>query len=266
MTSTDTNLGEDTPLTNLPVAKNLIDAGADIRSIVPQNFDEALRIGKVLAKAEGAIPKDYVGKPEMIAAVIMRGLDVKFPPMQALSTIAVINGRSAIWGSGIKALILRSGHRLEVSYEGGKGDVDRVAIARLTREDTGQVFEASFGYQDAKRAKLLEKDTYQKYPDRMFQARAIGFVTSDGAADVLMGLEVREAVEDSTPMREVNRRGSETVLGRRMRGEEPRQEVVDAEVVNAEAGGTIYYGDQDITPDEAPGERDAQDDGIVDRG
>lgn len=222
--------GEDAPKRERP-QRDPIQAGAPILPVAARNLEDVVRMGELYAHGEEAVPKEYRGKPRIISAIISRGAEIGLAPMQSLSSIAIINGRASIWGAGVKALILKAGHRLEVTFEGEKGGPDRKAIATLTRRDTGQVFTAEFGYQDAKRASLLGKDTYQKYPDRMFQARAIGFVAQDGAADVLMGLEVSEAMQDITPVAEAAPVG-DNPFAHRIRPQ--AEEIPEAEVITEE--------------------------------
>jgi hypothetical protein len=115
--------------------------------------------------------------------------------MQSLSSIAVINGRAALWGDAIPALILKAGHHLDVRLE-GEGDA-AVAIAVLTRRDTRQMIERRFSMEDTKRAGFLSKaGPWRDYPTRMLMMRTRSWAARDGTADVLMGLHVAEEVLD----------------------------------------------------------------------
>jgi len=118
--------------------------------------------------------------------------------MQALSSIAVINGRATIWGDAIPALVQRSGHHIDVEYEGSGETL--TAVATLTRGDTGKQVVRRFSMSDAKRAGLLGKPgPWQQYPQRMLMHRARSWAVRDGAADALMGLGVAEEVSDYGP-------------------------------------------------------------------
>lgn len=181
-------------------AKANITTGGALAALVPQNLDDAFRLAKALSASGDMVPKHFQGKPEMTMAAIVRGMEVGLAPMQALAHIAVINGRPSIWGDAIPALIQRAGHHIDVEEE-GTGD-NFVAIATLTRGDTGKQVVRRFGMADAKRAGLVGKQgPWQQYPQRMCAHRARTWAARDGAADALMGMQIAEEVSDYGPDR-----------------------------------------------------------------
>lgn len=186
-------------------AKAHIATGGALAALVPQSLDDAFRLAKALSSAGDMVPKHYQGQPEMTMAAIIRGMEVGLNPMQALSSIAVINGRASLWGDAMPALVQRAGHHIDVDYEGA-GDT-LTAVATLTRGDTGKVVVRRFGMVDAKRAGLAGKPgPWQQYPQRMIAHRARAWAIRDGAADALMGMQVAEETSDYGPdrAREVN--------------------------------------------------------------
>lgn len=177
-----------------------IKAGGALAALVPQDLDQAFRLSQALAGAGDMVPKAYQGQPQMIMAAIARGMGIGLAPMQALSNIAVINGRASLWGDALPALVQRAGHHIDVEYEGG-GD-NLCAVATLTRGDTGKKIVRRFSMADAKRAGLLGKQgPWQSYPQRMILNRARAWAIRDGAADALMGMDVTEEVQDYGPDR-----------------------------------------------------------------
>lgn len=175
-----------------------ITAGGALAALVPQTLDDAFRLAKALSSAGDMVPKAFQGKPEETMAAIIRGMEIGLAPMQALSSIAVINGRASLWGDAMPALMQRAGHHIDVEYEGA-GDA-LVAVATLTRGDNGKQIVRRFGLADAKRANLLGKaGPWQQYPQRMISHRARAWAIRDGAADALMGLQVAEEVSDYGP-------------------------------------------------------------------
>lgn len=179
-----------------------VGSGAPLAAMVPTNIEEAFRLSKALASSGDMVPKHFQGKPEMCMAAIMRGMEVGLAPMQALSSIAVINGRATIWGDALPALMLRAGHHVDVDYD-GEGDALR-AIATLTRGDTGKIIVRSFSMIDAKRAGLLGKQgPWQQYPTRMLAMRARSWAIRDGAADALMGMNIADEGEGPDAARDV---------------------------------------------------------------
>jgi len=179
-------------------AKAQITTGGALAALVPQSLDDAFRLAKALSSAGGMVPECYRGQPEMAMAAIIRGMEVGLNPMQALSSIAVINGRASLWGDAMPALVQRAGHHIDVDYE-GEGDA-LTAVATLTRGDTGRKVVRRFGLADAKRAGLAGKaGPWQQYPQRMIAHRARAWAIRDGAADALMGMQIAEEVSDYGP-------------------------------------------------------------------
>lgn len=178
-----------------------IQAGAPIRAIVPQSFDDAYRIAKAVTMA-GMSPAGFeTAEKAMIA--IMHGMEVGLPPMQALQSIAVINGRPSIWGDGAMGLVRGSG-LLEWAEEAIEGDGDAaVAVCRVQRRGEPKPIVRKFSVADAKAAGLWTKTgPWKQYPRRMLQMRARAFALRDGFADVLRGLSIAEEVQD-VPLRDV---------------------------------------------------------------
>ena len=179
-------------------AKAQITTGGALAALVPQSLDDAFRLAKALSSAGDMVPKHYQGQPEMTMAAIIRGMEVGLNPMQALSSIAVINGRASLWGDAMPALVQRAGHHIDVDYE-GEGDA-LTAVATLTRGDTGRKVVRRFSLADAKRAGLAGKPgPWQQYPQRMIAHRARAWAIRDGAADALMGMQIAEEVSDYGP-------------------------------------------------------------------
>jgi hypothetical protein len=172
-------------------------AGGALAAFVPQDSAQLLKLADVLARSGDMVPKAYQGNPPAIAAAMMRGMEIGLNPMQALSSIAVINGRATLWGDALPALVQRAGHHIDVDYE-GQGD-SLTAVATLTRSD-GKKVVRRFGMADAKRAGLLGKQgPWMQYTSRMLAHRARSWAIRDGAADALMGLQVAEEVSDYGP-------------------------------------------------------------------
>lgn len=175
-----------------------VEAGGALAALVPQNLDQAFRLAQALAASGDMVPKHYQGKPNDTMAAILRGMEIGLNPMQALSSIAVINGRASLWGDAMPALVQRAGHHIDVDYE-GQGD-NLTAVATLTRGDTGKIVRRTFSIADAKRAGLLGKQgPWQQYPQRMIAHRARAWAIRDGAADALMGMQVAEETSDYGP-------------------------------------------------------------------
>ncbi len=180
--------------------------GVELRSL-----SDLWRFAQIYA-VSGLAPKG-MQTPEAIAIAVQLGLEVGLHPAQAVQSIAVINGRPAIWGDPQLALVRRSGllEEFEEWYEHQGKRVDRwpakpddttTAVCRAKRTGFATKDEA-FSVADAKVAKLWGKtgrdgqDTpWVTFPSRMLKMRPRGFVLRDLFGDGLKGL-TRQAEEVS---------------------------------------------------------------------
>lgn len=164
-------------------------------SFAPRDWKELREFAKEIADSD-LVPKDYRGKPGNIIVAVQTGAELGIAPMQSLSGISVINGRGSVWGDLFLAIIQASpDYEWHKEWFEGSGKT-RVAICQIKRKGSPTHHEVRFGFEDATRAELLGKDTYKKYPDRMYQMRARGFCGRDQFSDALKGLVIREEAED----------------------------------------------------------------------
>lgn len=212
--STEVATTEDRPRGN-PVA---LVAGATPRAIVPVDFEGAWRIATAVMRA-GMAPKS-LDSAEKCMVAILHGLEVGLTPMNALQSIAVINGRPTIWGDGAVGLIRASG-LLEYMEEKfvGEGD-DLKAVCTVKRKGEPRPVTGEFSMADAKKAQLLGKTgPWQTYPRRMLQMRA-RWPLRDVFADVLKGLALKEEIED------IERSAAPTTEGGQAERQQPARRAV----------------------------------------
>lgn len=163
-------------------------------SLAPQSLDEALRFADILSKSS-IVPKDYQGNPGNILVAVQWGAELGLPPLQAMQNIAVINGRPAVWGDAIIALVRASGLLESIDEEIG----DNACTCTVKRRGEPAI-SRTFTREDAKLAGLLGKQgPWQQYPKRMLQMRARGWALRDAFADVLRGVHVGEEAQDLPP-------------------------------------------------------------------
>lgn len=164
-------------------------SGSAIQAIIPQDVEQVFRLANAISKS-GLAPST-MKDPEKLVVAIMHGLEIGLPPMQAVQRIAVINGRPAIWGEALPALLWAKGFKIE------EGVADGVATCTVIRPD-GSRITRTFTEAEAKKAGLMGKPgPWQQYPNRMLQMRARGYACRDGAADALSGLYVAEELADA---------------------------------------------------------------------
>ena len=167
-----------------------VTCGGTLAAIIPQDIDQAYRLAQALSGGGDMIPRDFQKNPEKIMAAILKGMEIGLAPMQALSAIAIVNGRPTIWGDALRALVLRAGHFIDCDVT-GEG-IEAIATATLTRS-SGKKVTRTFSMKDAKVSGLMGKaGPWTQYPTRMLMNRATAFAVRDGAADALMGMAVAE--------------------------------------------------------------------------
>jgi hypothetical protein len=176
------------------------DAGSKASKAVtftPTNFAEAVQFAKLLSTTD-LVPKDYRGKSANILVAMQMGAEVGLAPMQALQSIAVINGKPSVYGDAALAIVqAHPNYENHKEWFTGEGD-KKTAFCEIKRR--GQ--EASvqkWSVEDAKKANLWGKDgPWKQYPDRMLQMRARGFALRDRFADALRGMILVEEAGDYT--------------------------------------------------------------------
>jgi hypothetical protein len=173
-------------------------SGVQLRSM-----DEMGRFCRAIVNS-GLAPSSFQ-TPEQVMVAIQCGLEIGLPPMQALQTIAVINGRPSLFGDG--ALALAMAHQLWGGIEETHVAETNTAVCKvwrfIRREDkTPKLTLRTFSEEDAKRAKLWGRSgPWTAYPKRMLQMRARSFALRDAFPDALRGVGISEEVSDYQPMK-----------------------------------------------------------------
>lgn len=161
----------------------------------PRSLDEALKVADYLAESE-LVPKDFRGKPGNVLVAIQWGIELGLKPMQAMQNIAVINGRPALWGDALLALVLAS-PACEYIEEWEDNGTAYCKVKRRGKPEDIQ----SFGEEDARKAGLIGKQgPWAQYPKRMKKMRARAFALRDNFADILKGIPFAEEVADMEPI------------------------------------------------------------------
>lgn len=185
------------PPKNLPS----VIAGGPVRALVPQDMDGAWRMAGAV-HAGGIVPYGIDTREKAMIA-IMHGLEIGLTPMNAMQSIAVINGKPTIYGDAAIGLVRASGlmEWIKETIE-GEGDA-MMARCVVKRKNEAEPITGEFSVADAKVAGLWTKTgkngqatPWQTYPKRMLKFRARAFALRDGFADVLKGMHIREEVED----------------------------------------------------------------------
>ena len=135
------------------------------------------------------VPARYKNSPtgvnDMLAAVLV-GREMGVGPMEAINSIYLVNGQTAMTGKLMSALVHRAGHRIRLEVSGK----EVVAVAYRRDEITKTLVEEGrwkFSEADAKKAGLAGKGPYVSYPLVMYGWRAISALCRFYFADVVTG-------------------------------------------------------------------------------
>lgn len=186
------------------MTNDLTVAAANSMPALCRNMDDYMALSSMLARSQ-FVPKDFRGNEGDVLAAVLFGRSLGLDPMQALQSIAVVNGKPSIYGDTALAVVRASGLVTSVQ-ESIEGEGDKmVAVCKVTRAN-GDVVEQRYTVDDAKKAQLWGKSgPWSQYPKRMLQMRARGFALRDAAPDALRGLITREEAQDypQEPMKNV---------------------------------------------------------------
>lgn len=159
-----------------------------------------------------SIPTRYHNKPYDILTTMKMGQELGVPPLEALNEIYIVNGKPSASGKLLAAMIWRAGHII-IADPSAKG-----ATVKSWRKINGKYHEmpeVSFTVVDAKRAGLMDKDTYQQYPQSMMAWRAITLAARLHFPDIIssIGYVPEEHGLEDTVMMEAEANVTEILQG-----------------------------------------------------
>jgi hypothetical protein len=169
--------------------------------LTPRSLSEAMQLAELMCKS-ALVPQGFKDRPADVLVAVQYGAEVGLKPLQALQSIAVINGRPCIWGDGLLGIVLNSG-MMENYKEMTLDEIEASGKAVFWAKRKGQAepIQREFSIENAKKAGLWDKAIWKQYPYRMLQMRARSWALRDGFADVIKGLAMREEVEDYTDIK-----------------------------------------------------------------
>lgn len=192
-----------------------------------RSFADMAEFALTVSKSKLA-PKD-LSSPEAILVAMQHGMELGLSPMQAIQSIAVINGRPVVWGDAALALVKAHPECVDVveTFEDGTTEETKLARCVVKRKDKADV-PRTFSVKDAVRAGLWGKaGPWTQYPRRMLQMRARAFALRDAFPDALKGVRVAEEAQD-IPAKPANIREVATTPPGLQFADEPEQPALPA--------------------------------------
>ena len=160
----------------------------EITSYIPQGMTEIKEFCAMVSKSN-IVPKEYIGKPENVFVACLKGMDLGLKPLQALECIAVINGKTSLYGDAYLAIARGSGkvesYKEEIIGEG----LNMKAVVHVKRRGE-EVNISEYTANDAKVAGLWGKSgPWTLHPKRMLTMKARNFALRAAFADLFLGME-----------------------------------------------------------------------------
>lgn len=240
-------------------------------AFAPKDFDQLIRFAEVVCKTN-LCPQAYRGKAHEAIAAIMHGAELGLMPMQALNSVAVVNGQTTVYGATALALVKNqwlwdeSKHQeyLRIHDEEVKiGDLgpaetwpaELTAVCVMGRRD-GAPQEGSFSVGQAKDAGLWSRQSkggqsmpWSAYPGDMLMWKARARAIRSVFPGALRGLQVMQDMQgetiDITPQKpepaaiEAPKRGTEGLKAKVRQSKAPdppvplpKETIFDAEAWN----------------------------------
>lgn len=143
---------------------------------------DATTFASAVAKADGMIPRAYLGNPGKILACVLAGQELGVGPMASLRAFHIVEGKPVASYDFWIARLRAAGYRVEWPELSS----ERVTL-RLT-SPAGEVHTETWDKARAQAAGLWGgKDPWRKYPQTMLQARCVATAGRAFAGEVMFG-------------------------------------------------------------------------------
>jgi hypothetical protein len=151
-------------------------------SVVPSGEWNLMQQQATALAASDIIPGAYRRKPANVLVAAITGRHYGWDVLTAMRNGHVIEGNWGMKPEAMLGLVRQHGH----SVSGTMSDQGATVTGR--RADTGDELTVTFTLEDAKRAKLAGKGTWQQYPANMCYWRAVGMLCRMLFSDITAGV------------------------------------------------------------------------------
>jgi hypothetical protein len=153
-------------------------------------LDGMLQVANALQKAEGLIPKHYLGNPGKILAAILTGKELGIGPMEAMRSFHVVEGKPVADYSFWVSRLLKAGYSVEWK------DCGPESATLLLTSPSGKQHLETWNKDRATRAGLWGRNTWKQYSETMLKARCVTSAGRSFAADVMSGCYETDEAEE----------------------------------------------------------------------
>lgn len=176
----------------LQSVRDQMEPGAPPRAIVPRTFAEAYAMCEALARAD-LVPKAFRGKPADMTLVVMTGAEVGIPPMAALRLYTTWDGTARLMAEGMRGVLLSRPDVIEYFEVESCDETQATWVGKRRGRPEKR---AKWTIERAKRAGLLNKENWSRYPEDMLNARASMQLARMLAPDIVAGMVSHEEAQD----------------------------------------------------------------------
>jgi hypothetical protein len=124
--------------------------------------------------------------------VMLYGVELGLPPITALRTIHVVDGKLVVSGQAMLSLMLRAGVRVQMPNPGEVRDSATVVVTRPGGEPQAFTYTRAM----AEAAGLVSKLNWQRYPSEMLCWRALSTAARFACPDIVGGLYTPDEIAD----------------------------------------------------------------------
>lgn len=168
-----------------------------------QEFQTMKDLGNMAVKS-GFLPTS-IKTPEQAVIIMLKGRELGIPPMQAFSSIAVVNGKPTMSAELMLSMIFKNVTGAIVDFV----TTDEKECVIEAKRPNGKRTRFKFSMEDAKRANLVGKGPWVTYPAAMLRARCISAMARAMFPDALSGVvytaeELGAEVDDDGMIIEIN--------------------------------------------------------------
>jgi len=163
----------------------------EIELFKQDTLDKLIKASNMLAKSS-IVPNSLRNKVEDVFAILVQGAEVGIPPMQALNSISVIQGKPTMNAQLLLALCRNRVKDFSLSIS---SDPEKISVL-VTAKRGQDKFETVWDMKRAQAMGLSVKDNYKKQPLTMLQWRAVSEACRFLCPDALAGFYAKEEFQD----------------------------------------------------------------------
>lgn len=149
-------------------------------------FRDIYKVAEALSRT-AFVPAGLTGKPEDVAACMMKGFELGMDPLDSLASMYVVHGKVGVTAEFMRRRILQAGHSFKIVES-----TDSRAIVEACRREGGEPHRATFTADQARKAGI----DIGKYPADKLIARATSRLCRQSFPDVLSGSLLVEDLMD----------------------------------------------------------------------